>query len=379
MIRTLFALITYIVLTLNCMGQNSPGDPFYKHYSGLLDTNMRMTMDLFSENGKLSGYYFYSFELPEQPGEFYYGKTIPITGTLDGGRLVMYEFDNTDSKFTGNLKKDFSVQGSWQRRKYEDPIPFSLAEDYKVGSIPLICYSKSYEDRLNLPDIHKNERPVAKIDILLLYPEKSKNETLITALDLTITHFMLNDSMTIKDPELLIENITFDFFESYRKSTAGVPNIEQSSSFNWIKKLTMEVLYNENNLLSLKLDKYGYTGGAHGANIILYRVFNLTNNKPVELDDLFIKGYEEELTRILDKKLRRMNGIAAEDNLLESGFLIDGIAHTDNFYINNDGIGFFYNVYEIAAYATGSTELFCTFYDLKSILRPDHPFFWISN
>lgn len=379
MIRTLFALITYIVLTLNCMGQNSPGDPFYKHYSGLLDTNMRMTMDLFSENGKLSGYYFYSFELPEQPGEFYYGKTIPITGTLDGGRLVMYEFDNTDSKFTGNLKKDFSVQGSWQRRKYEDPIPFSLAEDYKVGSIPLICYSKSYEDRLNLPDIPKNERPVAKIDILLLYPEKSKNETLITALDLTITHFMLNDSMTIKDPELLIENITFDFFESYRKSTAGVPNIEQSSSFNWIKKLTMEVLYNENNLLSLKLDKYGYTGGAHGANIILYRVFNLTNNKPVELDDLFIKGYEEELTRILDKKLRRMNGIAAEDNLLESGFLIDGIAHTDNFYINNDGIGFFYNVYEIAAYATGSTELFCTFYDLKSILRPDHPFFWISN
>ena len=371
--------MTTIVLSLNCMGQNSPGDPFYKHYSGLLDTNMRMTMDLFSENGKLSGYYFYSFELPEQPGEFYYGKTIPITGTLDGGRMVMYEFDNTDSKFTGNLKKDFSVQGSWQRRKYEDPIPFSLAEDYKVGSIPLICYSKSYEDRLNLPDVPKNERPVAKIDILLLYPEKSKNETLNTALDLTITHFMLNDSMTIKDPELLIENITFDFFESYRKSTAGVANIERSSSFNWTKKLTMEVLYNENNLLSLKLDKFGYTGGAHGANIVLHRVFNLTSNRPVELDDLFIKGYEEELTRILDKKLRRMNGIAAEENLLESGFLIDGIAHTDNFYINNDGIGFFYNVYEIAAYATGSTELFCTFYDLKSILRPDHPFFWISN
>ena len=68
-----------------------------------------------------------------------------------------------------------------------------------------------------------------------------------------------------------------------------------------------------------------------------------------------------------------------EENLAESGFLVDTISHTENFYVNNDGIGFFYNVYEIAAYATGSTELFCTFYDLKKILRPDHPFFWLPD
>jgi len=377
--RTLITLIAFVMTGFAGIAQNGYGDSFYKHYSGTLDTNMRMTLDLFSQNGKISGYYFYSFELPEQKGEFHYGKTIPVSGTLDGDRLIMYDFNNTESRFTGKVKGKSSIQGNWQRRKYEDPISFSLEEDYKIGSIPLHCYTKSYLDRINLPDVPKEERPAAKIEILLIYPEKSRNPALNTAIDHTITGFMLNDSSSISDPELMIENITFDYFTSYRKAYDGVPDLEQSASFNWLKKLDMEVIYNENNLLSLRLDKFGYTGGAHGANIVMYRVFNLQTGKPVELEDLFIEGYQEELTRILEKKLRRLNGITPDENLYESGFLIDSLSFTRNFFVNNDGIGFYYNVYEIAAYATGSTELFCSFYDLKGILRKDHPFFWISN
>jgi len=227
--------------------------------------------------------------------------------------------------------------------------------------------------------VPKNQRPSATMDILLLYPEKSINNQLKTSIDLAITSFLLNDSITIQDPELLMENITFDFFESYRKATEGIPNIEKTASFNWMKKLFMGVLYNENSLLTLKFDKYAFTGGAHGMQITQYRVFNLLNNKPVEINSLFTKGFEEELKKILDQKLRKLNGIKQNENLIESGFLVDSISFTENFYINNDGIGFFYNVYEIASYATGTTELFCTFYDLRNILRPDHPFFWITD
>lgn len=375
-----FALLFVIILGVNVYGQNSPNDCFYKHFSGTLDTNMRLTMDLFSYNGKLSGYYFYSFELSEEPGVYHYGKTIPLTGTLDGNRLIIYEFNNTDSKFTGNVDDDFNIKGRWQRRKYEDPIGFTLKEDYKIGSIPLNCYSKTYERKANLPDdVPENSRPTATFDALVLYPAKEKQEQLNTSIDIAISSFLLNDSLSIKDPELLIENIAFDFFDSYNNATDGVPNMDQSSAFNWQKKLFMETRYNENNLLSLRVNKFGYTGGAHGANITLYRVFNLLNSRPLELEDIFIKGYKEELLAILDKKLRRLNGIQPDERLIESGFLVDSINLTRNFFVNNDGIGFFYNVYEIASYATGSTELFCSFYDLKGILRQGHPFFWIAE
>lgn len=372
-------MLMLIMLSISAVGQKSQDNCFYKHFSGTLDTNMRLTMDLFSQNGKLTGYYFYSFQLTGEPGQYHYGKTIPLTGTLDGNRVVLYEFNNTDSKFTGNADKEFNIKGTWQRRKYEDPIKFTLEEDYKVGSIPLQCYSRSYEQKLNLPDVPKKDRPAARIDLLVLYPKKSTRDQLHSSIDLAITNFLLNDSITIRDPELLIENIAFDFFESYRAATDGVPNIEQTASFNWEKKLTMEARYNENNLLTMKMDKYGFTGGAHGVNITLYRVFNLLDDTPLELKDIFISGYEEQLIAILDKKLRRLNGIQQEENLIESGFLVDSLILTDNFFVNNDGIGFFYNVYEIASYATGSTELFCSFYDLKDILRPGHPFFWITD
>lgn len=372
-------LFAFIIVAVEGVAQYSPADCFYKHYTGILDTNMRLTMDLYSQNGKITGYYFYSFEIKGERGEYHFGKTIPLAGTLDGDRLILHEYNNTDSKFTSNVDKNHNIVGNWQRRTYEDPIPFSLEEDYKIGSIPLICINKSDVHVLDLPDVPKISRPSAKIDLLLLYPPKTVNQQLINAIDLSMASFILNDSLSIGDPELLVENITFDYFESYREATDGIPNIETTSSFNWLKKLTMEVLYNENSLLTLKFNKYGYTGGAHGVNIARFRVFNLRENKPVELSDIFIKDFEEELNSILDKKLRKLNGVLPEEKLEESGFLVDKIVFNDNFYMNNDGIGFFYNVYEIASYATGPTELFCTFYDLKNILRPDHPFFWVSE
>lgn len=374
-----FLIIIIFFSSFAAIGQGPQQGSFYRHYSGLLDTNMRLTMDLFSVNGKITGYYFYSFQIAGGSGEYHFGKTIPLTGTLDATRLVLHEYSNTESKFTANVKKDNSIKGSWQRRTYEDPIPFSLEEDYKIGSIPLDCIPKTATHVLDLQDVAKNERPRAKIDLMLLYPPKSVNKQLTAAIDQAMAAFILNDSSSIGDPELLVENITFDFFQSYREATDGIPNIEKTASFNWQKKLSMEVLYNENSLLSLRIDKYGYTGGAHGVSISRFRVFNLLHNKPVEFSDIFIDDFEGPLNELLEKKLRKINGIKPDEQLSSSGFLVDTLVFNDNFYVNNDGIGFFFNVYEIASYATGTTDLFCSFYELRAILRPDHPFFWIAD
>lgn len=361
------------------VGQFVQTDCFYHHYTGVLDTNMRLTMDLMSKNGKISGHYFYSFEIQDEPGTYHYGKTIPLTGTLDGNRLIIYEFNNTDSKFTGYLQEGDSIKGEWQRRTYEDPIPFSLQQDYAVGSVPLTCIGKTAEHQLDLPDVPKKECPSAIIELSLLYPLESAGSNIVAMLDQTMSAFILNDSIEIGDPELLIENMIFDYFESYRTVTEGIPQIEKTGSFDWLKKISMEVVYNENSLLTLRFDKYGYTGGAHGVNITRYRVFDLRKQSPLDISAVFVRDFEEKLNKILEKKLRKLNGIVADEALRTSGFLVDSIVYNDNFYVNNDGIGFYYNVYEIASYATGPTELFCTFYELNEILRPDHPFFWIAE
>ncbi len=371
-----------IILFLFCLStaftQSWTEDYHYKHFTGELDTNMQITFDLFAQNGKISGFYFYCFELPGGDNKMHYGKTIPLEGTLDGNRMVMHEFGNTNSKLTADFYEEDKVKGFWKRRQYEDPITFQLTEDYSTGCTPLNCFVKEDAHVLDLKDVPQHEIPFAKIDIIILYPSCFPNAEIKQSFDYTITHFMLNDSSTIKSPELLVENITFDYFQSYRTATNGIPNIEKFDSFNWKKRNTMKVMYNQNNILSVEFDKYGYTGGAHGVNITKYKVFNLETGKVLVPQDIFVHELQYKLNHLLDKKLRKMNGIQDNEALRDAGFFIDHVELTDNFYINNDGIGFFYNVYEIASFAAGTTELFCTFRELKEMLEDDHPFDWVK-
>jgi len=230
--RSLLILSLFLLSSLIGLTQTWTKDYFYKHFSGQLDTNMQITFDLFSKNGKLSGYYFYFFELPGKENKFHYGKTIPFEGTLGGNRMILHEFGNTDSKLIGDFSEETVVKGNWQRRQYEDPIIFNLAEDYSIGSIALSSFVKEDTHVLDLPDVPRIETPFAKIDIIILYPDHFPNSKFKQTFDFAITHFMLYDSSSVKSADLLVENITFDYFESYRRANNGILNIEKTASLN---------------------------------------------------------------------------------------------------------------------------------------------------
>jgi hypothetical protein len=352
---------------------------FYKHFTGHIDTNMHVSLDLVSDNNKITGFYYYYFSIPGQETIIQYGKTIPLEGFLNGHELSMNDYGDKSSGFTGMIDKKWNIRGNWQRREYENPIKFKLSEDYSNNSLPLSYYALSDKESITTTDKSVKKLPQAKVEISLLYPEKRINKELRDTLDHIITRFMLNQPEKIKSPELLMENIAFSFFQSYREATDGIEGIQHFASFNWEKKLKMGVIYNENNILSLWFEKYGYTGGAHGIMIRDYEVLDMAGNQHLKLNDIFTQGYQLELEILLDKKLRRLNGILHNENLRDAGFLVDNVEVSDNFYINNDGIGFYYNVYQIAPFAAGPTELFIPFAELQNILKPDHTFNWVKN
>ena len=94
---------------------------------------------------------------------------------------------------------------------------------------------------------------------------------------------------------------------------------------------------------------------------------------------IFKENAKDEIDNILDLKLRKLNGLNSEESLREAGFFVDKMEWSENFFINNQGIGFFYNVYEIAPYASGTTELFIPFTEITEFLKPNHPFNWIKK
>jgi len=350
---------------------------FYKHYTGNLDSTMKITVDLFSQNGKVTGYYYYNFPEPGTDTIYHFSKTIPIEGSISDNSIVLHDFKQNISKFTGSFDSPDKISGTWYKKPNDKSIPFELAEDYSNGSLVLSCYTLSDQHFLLQGDGSKKNSPKAEINITLLYPDISIGDTFKDTIDLIMTEVLLSESMLVTSPNKILEDIRFDFFDSYIRATEGIEDLSSTASFNWEKNITMDVRYNENNILSLKIEKYAYTGGAHGIFMTEYVVFSSQQGERLSLKDIFKENFNDELNSILDKKLREMNGIKAEENLIDSGFFVDKIESTDNFYINDDGIGFFYNVYSIAPFSTGATELFIQFDELTELLKNNNPFSWV--
>ncbi len=377
----LFGMLMFIfTAVLNSFSQKSSNTSFYRHYKGTFDTSMQITADLFSNNGIVKGYYYYFFPEPGTDTVYHYGKTIEIDGSIMDNSIVLHEFSNTESSFTGIIKKDHSISGTWVRNAKEKPIPFEMSEDYGKNSLPFKSYVLTNQRYLIKKDHKKEGSPKATINLSLLFPDLKSSDRLNDSLDLLITQVVADTPMIVSDRELFMQNVIFDFFDRYHQATSGIEDIAASAaSFNWEKNISMEIIYNENNILSLKFEKYGYTGGAHGIKIMQYAVFNTALKKRIRLDDIFTEGYKPQLDKILETKLRKLNGLKQDEKLKEAGFFMDQIESSDNFFINNDGIGVFFNVYEIAPYSTGTTTLFVSFDELKNLLKPNHPFTWIKK
>jgi hypothetical protein len=370
------SLIFIFLCQSQVFAQGNPGASFYKHLTGTLDTNMQITFDLLAKNGAVTGFYYYYFPEPGNEHIVHFGKTIPLVGEVAEGQIVLDDFGNTGSRFTGKLEQEKTIEGTWIQNNTAKPIPFKITEDYSNGSIPLVCYTFQDVHPLKERRADETKPPEAKMDIILLYPDLPKGNPLRDTFDVILTEFLLNEKISLSSPEVLLEDLSFDFFTSYKNATEGIQDLSSTATFNWEKKVSMDVSYNENNLLSMKIMKYAYTGGAHGIEFTEHVVMDTDENRKIKLEDIFKPGFDKELDELLNNKLRKINGIKENENLKEAGFFVERIAYNDNFYVNNDGIGFYYNLYSIAAYSAGTNDLFLTYQEIRHLLNEDHPFIW---
>ena len=126
-------------------------------------------------------------------------------------------------------------------------------------------------------------------------------------------------------------------------------------------------------LLSYRTYKNEYSGGPHGMYTTEFTNLNLSSLQPILLDELFVEEYQETLTELLWYQLALDNGVETRDELEEMGYATTGeLAPTENFYISEDGITFYYNVYEIAPYSMGPTQITLSYDMLEYILNYDN-------
>lgn len=130
--------------------------------------------------------------------------------------------------------------------------------------------------------------------------------------------------------------------------------------FPYVVMLDYYIPYNRKGLLSILLQKYVYAGGAHGnTNQYAYN-FYVPTQKEVQLAQLYPNNsnyqtqIKNEVKRQIKEQMATNKGMYFDD--YEK--LVDQYFDPYNFYLMENGIGVFFNLYEIAPYVQGIPSFF---------------------
>ena len=109
------------------------------------------------------------------------------------------------------------------------------------------------------------------------------------------------------------------------------------------------VHYQTDDLLSLSVFYYCYTGGAHGCTVQEAYNLNLVNGERITLPDI-LKGKKDYL-KIINQEIKRQIQLNLEAYFDDAVF--HSISQEQPFYLIEDGIVIYFGLYEIAPYASG--------------------------
>ncbi|NLB89363.1 MAG: DUF4163 domain-containing protein [Syntrophomonadaceae bacterium] len=117
---------------------------------------------------------------------------------------------------------------------------------------------------------------------------------------------------------------------------------------------TFEVTYNQGCIISLYLDNYQYTGGAHGLTTRTSQTWNLRTRKMIKLSELY--KCSGSYTRYI--KNRIIEEIKKDPDPYFENYeeLVEQTFNVNNFYATSQGLVVYFQQYDIAPYASGIRE-----------------------
>jgi hypothetical protein len=166
-----------------------------------------------------------------------------------------------------------------------------------------------------------------------------------------------------------------ELFTSFISVIEGEKNDMGENFRNWYIESIGKVEYINLKLISYSVTNYSYTGGAHPNSWMVFLNFDRETGELVSLRDLLIPGFDNKLNLLIEGQFRKDNDINQNEDISNNdkfSLFENKINYTNNFYITKDGISFFYNAYEIAAYVYGPIEVNIPYSKLKELIKKNN-------
>ncbi len=221
--------------------------------------------------------------------------------------------------------------------------------------------------------------PYADVKVAFTYPSKFRDAESLKRLQQIFqgTFFgdIQYDSMT---PKEAMDHYMEEYTRRYRSLSGSYEEDKrrlegETPAWYWYAMSNSnKLLFQNDSLLSYAVEYSDYEGGAHGSYRITYTNIDLNRLVTLSEEDLFVPDYYKPLTEKIVHGLMKSFHVNEPDSLLNKGFFtIEDIVPNNNFWLNDEGIHFAYNQYEIAPYSMGVINVTLPYSELRDILLPD--------
>lgn len=203
------------------------------------------------------------------------------------------------------------------------------------------------------------------------YPEFTapSNPKLAQTINQHLMKDILNHILLEDEPYPTLDIAVKEYGKLYLSSK---PYDGMSERLGWNIEIDGKVYFQSNGLVSVGLKSTGFLGGAHPLTQVYYYNFDLHTGQVLKVTDLLAQPTAaEKLNQMGEKYFRQARDLKPTADLEGEGleFPKKHFQLNNNFCFTPQGMIFYFNPYEIAAYAYGPTKITIPYAELKPLLK----------
>ena len=232
--------------------------------------------------------------------------------------------------------------------------------------VTLLAFGCKKKDELSYkPLSFKSEKcadcPKVVVDIF----EFNEGNELATVVNSALKKEVINQ--LLYDDEIKVSSIE-EAISSFKNGYLELKKMYPDETLGWEADIKGSVLYENVDVLSIKLETYIFTGGAHGYSVT--RLLNFDKKKNIALENWELFNDPEGFKHLAELKFKIQEDIPQNGTINSTGLMFEN----DEFYLPNNigftknGLQLIYNQYEVASYADGPMSITLPYAEIRNYL-----------
>lgn len=203
----------------------------------------------------------------------------------------------------------------------------------------------------------------------LEYYDESEDSSTIIEITYPKLFGLSNKSVEEKINSFLEEEFlkSVEWYEEFVSMLDSIPTIEYEYGLYFSFETGFDIKLLTENYLSIVLNHYEFTGGAHGHFYSMGYTFNLITGELLSLDKIISPNSINEIIRLCEQKILEMYDAKS---LSDAGLFEDQLDLTldQDYYLLPDALIFQFDPYEIAPYSMGNIEVAIPYEEIKKFI-----------